>query len=83
MDKNNMPEIKYKPFKPEKGKIYTNHSGFQYECLAVSEDTAVFKSAGGWICTAHHLAMYENGTIEWDYSTDGHFEKDGGERLCV
>lgn len=54
-EKINEIKIKHKPFKPEKGKTYTNHSGLQYECLEVSEDTAVFKSLGGWICTAHHL----------------------------
>ena len=74
MDKNNKSKIKQKPFKPEKGKIYTNHSGFQYEYLEVSEDT------GGWICTAHHLVMYQDDTIEWDYSTDGHFEEDEGKQ---
>ena len=83
MGKSNEFRIKHKPFKPEKGRVYTNHSGLQYECLEVSEDTAVFKSLGGWICTVHHLVMYEDGTIEWDYSTDGHFEKDLGEYVCV
>ena len=43
----------------------------------------VFKSSGGWICTAHRLIMYEDGTIEWGYSTDGHFEKGLGEYVCV
>ena len=32
----------------------------------------------GWVCTAHHPALYRlhDGSVElqWDYSTDGHFE---------
>ena len=27
----------------------------------------------GWTLTAHGLVQYEDGTIEWDYSTGGYF----------
>lgn len=27
----------------------------------------------GWIFWAHVITMYEDGTIEWDYSTVGSF----------
>ena len=83
MNESSEFKIKHKPFKPEQGVIYTNHNGFQYKCLWVSEDTAVFRSLGGWIFTAHHLVMYEDNTIEWGYSTGGHFERVGGEQICV
>ena len=27
----------------------------------------------GWTLEAHTITMYEDGTIEWDYSTGGHW----------
>lgn len=27
----------------------------------------------GWECLAHNVVCWSNGTIEWDYSSDGHF----------
>lgn len=28
-----------------------------------------------WVLVAHVITMYEDGTIEWDYSTGGHFPR--------
>ena len=27
----------------------------------------------GWTITVHNVRMYDDGSIEWDYSTGGHF----------
>ncbi len=30
-------------------------------------------TASGWMLLAHGTQMYPDGTIEWNYSTEGHF----------
>lgn len=58
------------------GKTYENKSGGSYLCMAQCEDGAIVKNtASGWTCHAHVITMYDDGTIEWDYSTDGHFAR--------
>ena len=64
-------------FIPTNGRIYENAGGGRYLCdYAQKNDcTAWMKNvASGWTCLAHNIVIYENGTIEWDYSTGGHFE---------
>ena len=62
-------------FTPVEGKIYENAGGGRYICLAVLSDreAKVQNTVSGWTCCAHGIVRYENGTIEWDYSTGGHF----------
>lgn len=63
-------------FKPTEKEFYKNTNDTIYQCLKSCDDnTAIFKSSGGWICTAHGIGIYSNGLIDWDYSTNGHFAK--------
>lgn len=68
------------PDAPIAGESYRNagshYKVWQYNAAA---DTAhVENLTSGWVCTAHHPALYRlhDGSVElqWDYSTDGHFE---------
>ena len=61
----------------ETGKTYTNHNGADYLCL-YSEDnsTAIMERIkDGWRLIAHGICQYDDDTIEWDYSTNGHFKR--------
>ena len=68
-----------KPFTPREGTIYENAGGGRYLCTrSWDEDTwtaRFMNTASGWELVAHGIVRYEDGTIEWDYSTEGHFEK--------
>lgn len=56
------------------GGIYANRGGGSFRCLtAWSDGGTVRNMASGWTCDAHGITMYEDGSIEWDYSTGGHF----------
>lgn len=63
----------------KEGEVYLNRSGSEYRCLrAVDADTYRMRSVGryGWTFNAHVVTMYADGTIEWDYSTEGRFEEE-------
>ena len=69
-----------KPFTPVKGEVYTNANGAKYLCEAdghLTEDgrTVAWMTniKSGWSLTAKGIVQYDNGEIEWDYSTDGTF----------
>ena len=65
-------------FIPSIDRIYENAGGGIYRCslpLGDSCDAWMQNTASGWTCLAHGIVRYEDGTIEWDYSTGGHFEK--------
>ena len=65
-------------FIPSIDKIYENVGGGTFRCelpLGDSCDAWMQNTASGWTCLAHGIVRYEDGTIEWDYSTAGHFEK--------
>lgn len=61
---------------PIEGHVYTNAGGGQYVCTR-SHDNSIdawfMNIASGWELLAHGLIQYEDGTIEWDWSTDGRF----------
>lgn len=68
------------PDAPIAGESYRNagshYKVWQYNAAA---DTAHLENlTSGWVCTSHHPALYRlhDGSVElqWDYSTDGHFE---------
>lgn len=60
----------------EVGKTYTNRNGIKYTCTRQDDiDAYVLVSEGGYRCVAHVITMYDDGTIEWDYSTGGYFVK--------
>ena len=60
----------------EVGKTYKNRGGGEFRCLAaLTDDKYVLVNVKShWRLTAHTITMYDDGTIEWDYSTDGFFE---------
>lgn len=67
-------------FMPSVDHIYENAGGGRYRCSYVGKlDGETFawmqNVASGWACRVHGIVRYEDGTIEWDYSVHGHFEK--------
>ena len=69
-----------KPFTPVKGEVYTNANGAKYLCEADGHQDEDGRSIAwmtniksGWSMTTKGIVMYDNGEIEWDYSTDGTF----------
>lgn len=63
-------------FVPVPGEVYENAGGGRFECTDRDPSTTAQMTniASGWTCIAHNIVRYEDGTIEWDYSTGGHFE---------
>ena len=66
-----------KNFKPTEGAIYKNRGGGSFICLSVfAEGIATMQNvASGWTVEAHGLVLYDDASIEWDYSSGGHFEE--------
>ena len=61
---------------PEQGKIYKNKGGGEFLCLRNYTYDAMMKNVkSGWTFMAHGVQQYEDGTIEWDYSTGGRFDQ--------
>ncbi len=65
---------------PLPGYIYRNKSGGTFKCLRVCGfikiyDAIMQNTVSGWTFTAHGCGIYSDGTIDWDYSTNGRFEK--------
>lgn len=61
---------------PVGGKVYENAGGGRYLCTShwsSSERSCFMNIDSGWELTAHNVVQYDDGTIEWDYSTDGGF----------
>ena len=58
---------------PREGMTYRNRNGKTYLCTQyINFTTAVMvRETDGWTLTAHEIRQYLDGTIEWDYSTDG------------
>lgn len=62
------------------GVKYANNNGTTYTCTGTryernGEQVATMKSPCGWVCDVHGFCLLENGLYEWDYSTNGRFEK--------
>lgn len=75
-------------FEPYPGRIYTNHGGGRFLCIAGGDDpfSSVMKNiASGWTLEAHNIGIYEDGTIDWDYSTGGFFKEmtESEKRLAI
>ena len=68
-------------FTPETGRTYTNAGGGSFRCLRADGPTeAVMQNVASlWTLRAHGCGIYEDGTIDWDYSTGGHFMESGDE----
>lgn len=63
-------------FTPVPGQIYRNHGGGEYRCLDWLGDVyhAVMQNTvSGWTLLAHGCKIYPDGTIDWDFSSGGHF----------
>lgn len=62
---------------PTLGKVYRNDNGSLYRCIGLTLEGAIFRAVKGtygkWECTCHGVGQYEDGAIDWDYSTNGHF----------
>ena len=60
---------------PVEGVVYHNRSGFDCRCESCRDSmTALMvRIPDGWTCLAHGVRQYQDGTIEWDYSTGGHW----------
>lgn len=71
--------MKRTKFTPRQGDTYRNRGGGSFRCLrscAMHIHSAVMQNAAsGWTFTAHGCGIYEDGTIDWDYSTGGRFEE--------
>lgn len=67
-----------KRIKLEPGKKYQNHGdkegGEKYLCLQADNAGADLRNINsGWTFRAHCVNMFEDGSIDWDYSTGGRF----------
>ena len=69
-------------FIPETGRTYTNAGGGSFCCLMENgRGDAVMQNVSSlWTFMAHGCGIYEDGTIDWDYSTGGHFMERRDER---
>ncbi|WP_195376961.1 hypothetical protein [Anaerotruncus rubiinfantis] len=59
----------------KRGTIYTNKGGGKFLCTSdTCNDITYFENVvSGWRLAAHCVTQYDDGTIEWDYSTGGMF----------
>ena len=66
------------------GEVYRNRNGWDYLCLEnAGPGVAVLERVSdGWTLLAHGICVYEDGSIEWDRSTWGHWP-DGRPREVV
>mgnify|MGYP000848839660 FL=1 len=57
------------------GCAYTNHNGSDYLCKSIPDENSAImeRITDGWTLVAHGIQRYGDGTIEWDYSTGGHW----------
>ena len=65
-------------FRPTIGEVYENVAGGEYRCQSVREpglEAWMQNTVTGWTLLAHGIVLYEDGKIEWNYSTGGHFEE--------
>ena len=71
-------------FRPTENKVYTNKNGAKYRCLSSNGiDGEMINTESKWRFTAHGCQMYDNGTIEWDYSTGGYFDDGRNKKLYI
>lgn len=64
-----------RPFTPGIGRVYTGAgSSGTYRCIDSWYCEAVLQNIrSGWTFFAHGIGRYDDGTIDWDYSTGGSF----------
>lgn len=68
-----------KRFSPSLGVVYRNRGGGEYICVNNAwnkpYDAVMENVKSGWRATMHGVLLYADGTIEWDYSTGGHWTR--------
>lgn len=59
----------------QKGNIYENKGGGRFLCLESTERgiTTLRNIASSWTLRAHCVTKYDDGKIEWDFSSGGYF----------
>ena len=59
------------------GEVYTNRNDRDYLCKKIRGPGCYImeRITDRWTLEAHIITRYEDGTIEWDYSTGGHWPK--------
>lgn len=63
------------------GEVYRNRNGKDYRCMTLTclpykeGEERMQNVKTGWTFRAHGVQTYEDGTIEWDYSTGGYFDE--------
>ena len=64
-------------FAPTTGEVYTNAGGGEYLCESGGSwiSARMVNTVSGWTFIAKGIVRYDDGTIEWDYSTDGEFRR--------
>lgn len=68
-------EVEIRP-EIEVGKIYQNRNGKLYLCKNIAGENATMeRTTDHWTLVAHGIRLYEDGTIEWNYSTGGHWKR--------
>lgn len=71
------PNVPDKKTEIEVGNIYRNRNGKWYLCKSVAGENATMERiTDHWTLVAHGIRLYEDGTIEWNYSTGGHWKKE-------
>ena len=67
-------------FTPTPGEVYRLQNSSEYKCLCVAANIphqAILQNTTScWTFLAKGIGRYENGTIDWDYSIGGRFEKE-------
>ena len=69
-------------YKPEFGTIYQNHGGGTFRCTGRPYKTwagycaRMENTKSGWTFEAKGICSYADGTIDWDFSTGGHFREE-------
>lgn len=65
---------------PQEGVVYENRNGRRYLCVSsptekdTDEGATMQRVSDGWTLKAHNVYLYPDGTVEWDFSTGGHWE---------
>lgn len=76
-----------KPFTPQPGASYRNQGGGVFECIETFDSKdggAVMRNrTSGWTLNAHGIGIYDDDSIDWDYSTNGHFESVSGQQTTL
>lgn len=79
-----------KYFMPAVGQIYINRNGSTYRCISNAEypdeilmrravdlgehRSSMLRITDGWSITVHGICRYEDGSVEWNYSSGGSFQ---------